>query len=450
MSQAAAVDIGALLDKQKLSLYHLVTILLCILIIVVDGADTGSINVAAPAILRAFPAERSVMGWVFACGQVGIFCGSLIFGYMGDRYGRKIGVILSVLFFSLPALGTMFAGSLEQLMIWRFVTGLGIGGAIPNTIALLNEAAPKRYRASFVVIAFLGYSAGTASAGMVSAWFTPVYGWISVFVAVGVAGCLLSLLLLARLPESIRYLVVNQPDSPVLRTRAMRIFPNEEIGPDTRFVLTQEKRTDKFSLKELFAGDLKVTTPLLWLAYFGESFTYLGFTAWLTTIMETAGLTQQQAAFAFSYAGLGGILVLLSMARLLDFFGPMASVLSGLIGIAAISTIGIPGFSITPYMVLAVFAHAFCAGTHNSLNGTVAMFYPTRIRGNGVGWATAMGRIGGAAGPLAIGYVFSAKLSLDTVLYVVAAPYIGVIIINFMLGRIFRRQFRSPAMTAGE
>lgn len=438
---ARTVDIGELLDKQKLSAFHVGTFLLCLLIIIVDAADTGSANVAAPAILRAFPAPRSVMGWVFAWGAMGVFFGSLIFGYIGDRYGRKLGVILAVLCYSLPALGTALSGSLEQLMVWRFITGLGIGGAIPNTIALLNEAAPKRYRASFVVFAFLGYSLGTGLAGQVAGWFTPIYGWISVFVFVGVAGSLLSLLLVIRLPESIRYLVVANPSSPALRARVARLFPDAGIGPETQLVLHQEKKAEKVALKELFAGDLKLTTPLLWVSYLCESFTYLGFTAWLSTIMETAGLTQTQAAFAFSYAGLGGIVVLLSLSRLLDHFGPLASVGAAVIGVAGIIAIGTPGLSVAGYMALAVIAHACCAGTHNSLNSTVGMFYPTRIRGNGVGWATAFGRIGGTLGPLAIGYVFSAKFSLEIVLYVITAPYLVVMVLNFMLGRIFRRQF---------
>jgi AAHS family 4-hydroxybenzoate transporter-like MFS transporter len=449
--QAPAVDLGDLLDKQKLNLFHLGTFLLCALIIIVDAADTGSANVAAPAILRVFPAERSVMGWVFAWGAIGVFFGSLIFGYIGDRYGRRVGVILSVLFYSIPALGTAFAGSLEQLMVWRFVTGLGIGGAIPNVIALLNEAAPRRYRASFVVFAFLGYGTGTGLSGQVAGWFTPIYGWISVFVAVGIAGLLLVVLLYFCLPESLRYLVVTNPHSPVLRRRAARLFPAAGIGPDTRFVLVQEEKATKVALPELFVGPLRVTTPLLWLSYFAESFTYLGFTAWLSTIMETAGLSHSAAAFAFSYAGFGGIIVLLSMSRLLDFFGPTASVVTAIIGISAMLTIGVPGLSIGAYMALAVVAHAACSGTHNSLNSTVGMFYPTRIRGNGVGWATAMGRIGGTTGPLVIGYVFSAKVPLDTVLYTVAGPYLAVMVLNFMLGRIYRRQFRMPAVaTAGE
>src|ERR1700734_2755419 len=139
MASIPAIDIGALLDKQKLSLYHVGTIFLCLLIIIVDAADTGSTNVVGPAILRAFPASRSMLGWGFASSGFGVFFGSLIFGYIGDRYGRRLGVILSVLFYSVPEIATALAGSLDQLMVWRFVTGLGIGGAIPNTIALLNE-----------------------------------------------------------------------------------------------------------------------------------------------------------------------------------------------------------------------------------------------------------------------------------------------------------------------
>jgi AAHS family 4-hydroxybenzoate transporter-like MFS transporter len=446
---ATAVDIGELLDKQKLGLYHLGTIVLCVLIIIVDAADTGSGNVAGPAILRAFPAERSTLGWVFAAAGIGVFCGSLIFGYIGDRYGRRIGVILSVLLYSIPELCTMFAGSLEQIMLWRFLTGLGIGGAIPNTIALLNEAAPKRFRASFVVIAFLGYSTGTALAGLIAAKFTAVFGWYAVFVVVGSAGLLLSVLLILRLPESIRFRAVTQPESPELRRHLIRVFPASGIGAETRLVL-QHEQTGKGSLKDLFAGDLRLTTPLLWLSYFFEAFTYLGYTAWLTTIMEAQGLTQQQAAYAFSYAGAGGIVVLLCLARPLDRLGPLASVASASLCVAMLISIGASGLTIAAYTILATVAHACGAGTHNSLNSTVAMFYPTRIRSNGVGWATAAGRIGGAVGPLAIGYVFSAKFSLNTVLYVVAAPYLAVIALNIMLGVIYRRQFVAAPAGAGE
>ena len=449
MAFAKTVDTGELIDDQKLSLYHLVTVLLCLLIIIVDAADTGAANVAAPAILRVFPASRAVMGWVFAWGAIGVLCGSLVFGYIGDRYGRKLAVILSVLFYSVPALGTMLAGSLDQLMIWRFVTGLGIGGAIPNTIALLNEAAPKRFRASFVVIAFLGYPLGTGTVGYLAARLIPIYGWIAVFVAVGVGGLALSVLLLLRLPESIRYLTAARPQSPELRARLVRLFPDAGIGPETQFVL-QRERGVKVRLRELFAGDLKRTTSLLWASYFLESFTYLGYTAWLTTILEAAGLNATEARYGFSYAGFAGVAVLLSMARPLDHFGPMISVVSATIGIGCMLLIGVPGQTVLLYTLLATLAHAFCSGTHNSLNSTVAMFYPTRIRSNGVGWASGAGRIGGTTGPLVLGYVFAAHVSLPVLLLVTAIPYLGVIALNYRLGRIYRRQFRLIPVGVGE
>lgn len=449
MAQASAIDVGELLDQQKLSFYHLGTIVLCMLVIIVDAADTGSGNVAGPAILRAFPADRSMLGWVFASAGIGVFVGSLIFGYVGDRYGRRVGVLFSVLLYSVPELCTMFAGSLEQVMMWRFLTGLGIGGAIPNTIALLNEAAPKRFRASFVVVAFMGYATGTALAGLIAAKYTAVFGWYAVFVAVGGAGLALSLLLFIRLPESIRFRAVTQPDASGLREHLLRVFPDAGIGPATRFVL-QHEQSGQASIKDLFAGDLKLTTPCLWLSYFFESFTYLGYTAWLTTIMEAQGLTQQQAAYAFSYAGWGGIFVLLCLARPLDKVGPLASVVSAALCVAMLIAIGASGLTVAAYTILATVAHACGSGTHNSLNSTVAMFYPTRIRSNGVGWATAAGRIGGAVGPLTIGYVFSAKFSLDTVLYVVAAPYLAVIALNVMLGILYRRQFVAAPAIAGE
>src|SRR5207248_3201990 len=138
-------------------------------------------NVGAPAILRAFNAEKSAMGIVFSAGFVGILTGSLIFGYIGDRFGRKMGAILGVLAYSVQALLTIFASSLDQLATYRFLSGLGMGGVVPNVIALLTEMAPKRYRISFVMVAYVGYSLGNAAIAQVAAWFIPLQSWPLVF-----------------------------------------------------------------------------------------------------------------------------------------------------------------------------------------------------------------------------------------------------------------------------
>jgi AAHS family 4-hydroxybenzoate transporter-like MFS transporter len=133
-----------------------VTFGLCFLILFVDGLDYSTVNVAAPAILKAFHTETGAMGIVFGSVFVGILIGSVIFGYIGDRYGRKLGAVLGVLAYSIPALLTMFATSIEQLTFFRCLAGLGIGGVIPNIVALLTEAAPKRFRVTSVMLVFVG------------------------------------------------------------------------------------------------------------------------------------------------------------------------------------------------------------------------------------------------------------------------------------------------------
>src|SRR5512145_901567 len=138
------IDVGALLENRPLGRFHVVTFALCFLILFVDGLDFGSANVGAPSILRAFGEEPGAMSTVFAAGYFGIFLGSVAFGILGDRYGRRRGALFGVLAYSLPALLMPFATSLEQVALYRFLTGLGIGGVVPNVIALLSETAPKR------------------------------------------------------------------------------------------------------------------------------------------------------------------------------------------------------------------------------------------------------------------------------------------------------------------
>jgi MFS transporter, AAHS family, 4-hydroxybenzoate transporter len=436
----ATIDIGDLLERQKLGRFHLVTVLLCFLIVIVDGLDFGAGNVGAPAILKAFGAEKSQMGLVFGWTYGGILLGSIVFGYVGDRFGRRAGAIGGVLAYSLPALLTASAGSMHELMALRFITGLGIGGVIPNTIALATENAPKRYRASLVVLTFVGYASGSAINAQVAAWFIPIYGWPVVFLVAGAAGTGLSLVLLAFLPESIRYLALRRPDSAALRRQVQRLAPGLAAGPETRFVL-HEMKSARFSPKLLFAGQQRVATPLLWLAYFAESLTFMTLLSWLPVLMVTAGLSPTDASLTVSYGSMGGILVMLAMARPLDRWGPVATLSAAVIAIAALVAMGTQGLSGAAVMALAVVALTCGTGTHNSLNGTVGIFYPTAIRGNGVGYATGMGRIASIMGPTLTGFLLSAKLPLAQMLYLMAAPYVVVVLTSIALGRLYKRNF---------
>ena len=244
MESGPAIDIAQRLENGRLGSFQLRILALGILALFVNGLDYSAVNVAAPALLRAFHAGRSDMGPVFGWSFFGIFLGSVLFGAVGDRFGRKPGLVLSVLAYSVPALLCTSAQSLEQLSMYRLIAGLGIGGAVPNTIALLTETAPRRYRVTFVMAAFVGYSTGNAAIAQVAAWLVPSQGWQVVFLVAGGLGLVLSGLLVFTLDESLPYLAVTRPKDPALRKLATRAAPDLLIPPDAHFTAGGNRRSD--------------------------------------------------------------------------------------------------------------------------------------------------------------------------------------------------------------
>lgn len=434
-----AIEITGFVENRRLSRLHFQVFLLCSLILFIDGLDYNAMNASAPAILRSFHAPRSALGFVFGWGNFGILLGSLLFGYIGDRLGRKVGAVSGVLAYSLPALWAPLAASLFQLSWLRFFAGLGIGGVVPNTVALLSETAPKRYRASFVMIAFVGYSLGNATIARVAAAIIPQFGWPAVFLVAGTAGTLLSLLLLMFLPESVRYLALTRPSSPQLRTIVQGLAPDLKIEPQARFFLRQQANGSSFRL--LFTGGQKLATPLLWLGFFAESLTYMTLGSWLAVLLEAAGLSSAQAALVFSYAFLGTAVAVCLFSIVVDRLGPSATTLASIVAAAALFYLGKPGLSPNLVGAIAVLATACGAAIHNSFNGTVGLFYPTGIRGKGVGFATGMGRLAAIIGPVVTGYLLSSRLPLRQVLSLLAVPYLIVAFIGVMLGRLYRSRF---------
>lgn len=425
MASGPYIDIAQVLERGKIGRFQLRVLALGILALFVNGLDYSAVNVAAPALLRAFHAGRSDIGPVFGWSFFGIFLGSVFFGVVGDRYGRKPGLILSVLAYSLPALLCASAQSLEQLSLYRFLAGLGIGGAVPNTIALLTEAAPRRYRVTFVMAAFVGYSTGNAGIAQVAAWLVPMQGWQIVFLVAGGSGLALAILLALVLPESLPYLAATRPDHPVLRRLAARAAPNLILAPGAHFISGETVKA-KFSLNLLFSSYRRIATPLLWIAFFAESLTFMTYSAWLAVILEQSGLAPRAAALTFSYGAFAAVIAILLFGRLIDRFGPRTTVVPAVLTASCVAALGAGHLSPLGLSLIAVLAMGCAAATHQSLNGIVGSFYPTIVRGNGIGYATGMGRISSIIGPVFVGWLMAANTPLQLTLAAIAAPELVV------------------------
>ena len=414
----------------------------------IDGFDMSTTGVAAPSLLHAFHGEKSAMGVIFGANYAGILVGCWLFGYVGDRWGRKLGSIWACLVYAIPSILIALATSLDQILYLRFLVGIGLGGVMPTTLALLAESAPKRYRASFAMTALFGFPAGGALVGLVGANFIPTFGWPVVFYVAGIGGLALSILLVFLLPESLTFLALHKPNSAELRRRAQRLAPQRLFGPDTRFTVHREEMPKGLMVGELLKGDQRRATVLLWTAYFVEGFTYITLANWMAVVLQDKGLSSFTALSTVSYANAAGIFVSLCLMRPLDKIGPLASVVSALVAIASIFILGTPGVPQLAIIAAAIAAHGFCSGTHTSLNGTVALFYPTRIRSNGIGWASAMGRVSSVIGPIVLGYALS--WSLQYALYLLTVPYFVLVLTNIALGRLYVwRYSQTPAATAG-
>lgn len=441
MAQAKTIDVAALVESRKLGRVQLGIWVLAFLMVFADGFDFSGPLAGAPAILRAFHAQKTELGWVFSLGNFGALLGAYLFGYVNDRFGRRAAAIAAVLCYTLPALGSGFATSLAQLGLYRFVVGLGVGGIMPTAIAYLVEIAPKRFRVTMVMCGVLGFTTGIAVCGQAAAWLIPVWGWQAMFFLPALTGLALCVLLYFVLPESLRYLTLHKRDSAELRQRVARIAPEIEIGPATRFTMPLQTQAKSISPKPLFQGNQRIVTPLLWSGYFFEALTFMALTNWFAVLMETLKLSPLQASLTYSYGAAIGIAAVILVAWLFDKLGPSAVAGAILVSSAGIVALGIPDLSPSLIILFGIVGFAFAQSAQGSFNGMVGVFYPTQIRGQGIGYAGAMGRLAQIIGPLVTGYLLSAALPLQTTLAIVAGPFVVAAGICIALDIVYKRRF---------
>src|SRR5215210_4223235 len=183
MNQLQTLDVARLIDERPVTGFNIFLVVFSFLIVLSDGYDITAIAFAAPELLKEWQiTNRAALGPVFSASLVGILVGSPLLGYIGDRYGRKTATVISCVIFGIFTLAAVWATSLNQLLWLRALAGLGLGGLMPNMIALNGEYAPRRVRATLIILMFCGVTLGGALPGAVSSWLVPIYGWKIIFI----------------------------------------------------------------------------------------------------------------------------------------------------------------------------------------------------------------------------------------------------------------------------
>jgi MFS transporter, AAHS family, 4-hydroxybenzoate transporter len=432
--RAKTIDVANLIEVRKISSFQFAVMAWACAIMFVEGYDMQVVPFAAPAIIKAWHVNKAYFGPVFGFGLFGYMLGATLLSNLGDKFGRKKIIIGGGLLFGAFTLGAAFSSTLRELLVLRFIAGIGLGASIPSAIALAAEYAPSRTRATTISVLFIGYNLGSTAGGLIAAKFIPVFGWPVVFYVGGIVPLLLSLVLIFALPESVRFLALNPGKRETVLAIMRRLSPERNFDASTQFVLREENRSAS-SVKNLFTEGRAFLTIMLWLAFVSSLLGHTFLTSWLPTVLVGDGMSMSHAVVSGALLQFGGAIGSLLIGWLLDK--------RGIIVIAAASALSAPlivfigSAHITDrVLMLAVFLTGIgMLGGQAGLNAISGSIYPTYIRSTGAGWAFGVGRVGSILGPV-IGGVLIGWGQPASLLFIYAAiTFLCCAGATYLLGR---------------
>ena len=400
------LTVSEIIDQRPLSRFQMWTMILCGLVLVLDGFDAQSIGFLASSMAKTLRTPVNTFGPVFSAALFGLMISAMIAGPIADRWGRKWPVVFCTLTFAIFSFLTARATSFDELLIFRLLTGFGLGGAMPNIVALTSEYAPKRLMSISVSMLFCGMPLGALLGGMVSSVMLPRWGWQSVFYVGGVVPFVVALILIKALPESVRFLTVSGADPERIRAIMAQISPDLAELPLGSLSAPRDLRKG-IPVRYLFTDGRTTGTLLLWVPYFMNLLIIYFIVSWLPSLLQQSDMPVSAGILAISLFSLAGIVGSLVQGKLMNKYGGYA-LLGMEFGFSTL-LIGSLAFSTSLLFTMAVtFVLGFAVeGAQAGLNALVAGFYPTSIRSTGVGWALGIGRIGSIVGPLIGGLMLS-------------------------------------------
>ncbi|MGF6600681.1 AAHS family 4-hydroxybenzoate transporter-like MFS transporter [Paraburkholderia sp. GAS448] len=436
MQPTGKLDLESIIDEGRVTGLQIIIFLLCGLVAMIDGFDTQAIAFVAPQIIGAWHVTPAAFGRVFGAGLLGGLVGALALGAAGDRLGRKATMSSAVLTFAAASLSTPFAQTIGELTALRFVTGIGLGGALPAFISLTSEYAPARLRSTLVGMMFCGFPLGAVVGGVGSAAIIQVFGWKMVFSVGGALPLFILPVFLAVVPESVRYLALCGN-----REAIARVLHRLNAQAQWNGKLTLFAKESHSPVSSLFRNGRGPTTLLLWTAFFLSLLLTYFLINWIPVVARGNGLNIEQAVLAVSMLNLGAVAGCVVLGRLSDRFGaPGVIGAAYLAGSLAIVAIGFVGRSPTLLYVTTFVAGAFSIGAQMCTVALCAVYYDTFLRATGIGWAMGIGRTGAIVGPVLGGVLLGAGVTAETLFLVAGATSAGAAVAVLILGRFVRRK----------
>ncbi len=437
MATEAHTDLPTLFDRSKLGSLQIGAMIVCFVVVALDGFDTQSIAFVAPALRHAWDVPPELFGPLFGAGLLGTLIGSIALGSVADRFGRKPMLMVSTAVFGVMTLTCATAETIEQLGLYRFIAGLGLGGAIPNVLALISEYAPKRMRSTAIVLTFAGFPIGAVLGGMGSARIIPDFGWEAVFLLGGALPLLTLPAIAAFVPESARFLAGRPAQHKRLLRIVRRLDPSLDDASVAQVRFPPDRQASSVPVGDLFCDGRARWTVLLWSLTFVTLLLAYFLVNWIPLLLADAGLNHHQAIMGVVVLNLGGIIGSFLIGRISDRKGPFRVLASAfLVGAVFVAAVGVMIDSSASTLLMLIFVVGFCVfGAQLNISAVSAIYYPVYMRSTGIGWNMGIGRFGSVVGPTVGGALIAFGFSRGEMFLSAAVPAViaGLIVIAMSL-----------------
>ncbi len=406
-------NVRQVLDEAPMGRLQIAAIILCILLNALDGFDVLAISFASPGIAAEWGVDRAALGIVLSMELIGMAVGSILLGGLADRAGRRPTILLCLVIMAAGMFGATLATSVTSLSAIRLITGLGIGGMLACTNAMVAELANARARSLAVAVMAAGYPIGAILGGSIASMLLVSGGWRDVFLFGAIVTGVFLPLALVLLPESIGFLLQRRPrgalDKVNALLRRMGHAPVDALPP-------AEGHAPKASLAALFAPGLARVTILLTAAYFAHIMTFYFILKWVPKIVVDMGYAPSTAGGVLVWANVGGLLGALLLSILSWRIGIRALVIAAmLVSTVMVTIFGQGQASLSGLSMVAAAAGFFTNAGVVGLYAIIAQSFPTSVRGGGTGIVIGIGRGGAALGPIVAGFLFSLDVGLPMV-----------------------------------
>lgn len=415
------IEVNDIINRDKLSPLQWMVFALGFLVFFCDGLDTGIIGFIAPSLLTEWDITKPQLAPVLSAALIGMSIGAIISGPLSDRFGRKGVIVITTCLFSIFTILCGFASSIGELTFYRFVTGVGLGAAMPNISTIVSEYMPAKRKAFLTGLAGCGFMLGISSGGLLSAYLLDNLGWAKVIIIGGLIPLALVLVLVLKLPESTPYLIKKQKTDQA--KRILETIQGQAFASDVQLVLPKSEQQGEDSPVKLVLGKYLWGSSMLWLCCFMSLLVFYLLTSWMPTILKTAGFSTQQFSFIAAIFPFGGVFGATIMGWYMDKANPNTVIkVSYLLAMVLLIVAGFVSGNIYLLGVTIFLIGALLAGAQSSLLPLSAIFYPSVCRAVGVSWMHGIGRIGAILGAFFGALIFAYNLSLGSIFFVLAIP----------------------------